>query len=69
MCNLYNVTTAKEAIIRITRAMRDRAVAAGWHPAEVAAAILSMTIDDIRHHAGDAQARDVLRQALAQLRM
>ena len=25
MCNLYNVTTAKEAIIRITRAMRDRA--------------------------------------------
>lgn len=25
MCNLYNVTTAKEAIIQWTRAMRDRA--------------------------------------------
>jgi len=31
----------------------------------VAAAILSMTIDDIRHHAGDDQARDVLEQAMA----
>ena len=58
-----------EALEPALTELRDRAVAAGWHPAEVAAAILSMTIDDIRHHAGDAQARDVLRQALAQLRM
>lgn len=56
-----------EALEPALTELRDRAVAAGWHPAEVAAAILSMTIDDIRHHAGDAQARDVLQQALVQL--
>lgn len=33
--------------------LRNRAIGAGWHPAEVAAAILSLTVSDIRDHAGD----------------
>lgn len=33
--------------------LRDLAVIVGWHPAEVAAAILSLTISEIRDNAGD----------------
>jgi hypothetical protein len=44
--------------------LRDRAVAVGWHPAEVAASIMSLTVDEIRQHAGEDQAREVLVQAL-----
>jgi len=55
----------REAMEPAMTELRDRALAAGWHPAEVAAAILSMTIDEIRHHAGDAAAREILEQAAA----
>lgn len=47
--------------------LRNRAVGAGWHPAEVAAAILSMTIDEIRDGAGDDAVREVLEGALDHL--
>lgn len=59
----------REALQAALTGLRDRAVAAGWHPAEVAVAILSLTVDEIRHNAGDDQARQVLEQALAQLGM
>lgn len=49
-----------EALEPALTELRDRAVSAGWHPAEVAAAILSLTVDEIRTHAGDAAASAVL---------
>lgn len=42
--------------------LRDRAVSAGWHPAEVAAAIMSLTVDEIRAHAGEDGLAEVLAQ-------
>lgn len=44
--------------------LRDRAISAGWHPAEIAAAIMSLTVDEIRAHAG----ADGLAEMLAQVR-
>lgn len=58
----------REALQPALTELRDRAVAAGWHPAEVAVAILSLTVDEIRHHAGDDQARDVLVDVVEQLK-
>lgn len=43
--------------------LRDLAVSAGWHPAEIAAAVLSMTVDEIRHHAG----HDALMETLSSI--
>ncbi len=40
--------------------LRDQAVSVGWHPAEVAAAILSLTIGEIRAHTDDATVMDML---------
>lgn len=42
--------------------LRDRAVSAGWHPAEVAAALMSLTADEIRTQAGDDALDDVIDQ-------
>lgn len=47
--------------------IRNQAVAAGWHPAEIAAAILSLTVDEIRHRAGDTAAVEILRVATRQI--
>lgn len=44
-----------------------RAQAAGWHPAEIAVAILAMTVDQLTSMAGTAEARELLEQAVAQL--
>lgn len=52
-----------EAIEPELTRLRDLAMAAGWHPAEVAAAILSLTVGEIRTHAGDLAARAMLDQA------
>lgn len=51
----------------ITR-VRDLAIAAGWHPAEVATAILALTVDEIRSAAGDDAAREVLSLAAESIR-
>lgn len=58
---------ACEAIEPELTRLRDLAVTAGWHPAEVAAAVLTLTIDEIRHGAGDEMARDLLIDALSQI--
>ncbi len=42
--------------------LRDRAISAGWHPAEVAAAVMSLTVDEIRAHAGEDGLAEVLAQ-------
>ena len=57
----------REAMEPALTELRDRAVASGWHPAEISAAIISFTVDEIRHHAGDAAAREILEQAAAQI--
>ncbi|OWJ78440.1 hypothetical protein [Haematobacter genomosp. 1] len=43
--------------------LRDIAVSAGWHPAEVAAAILALTIDEIQAHVGSEETIKMLNQA------
>lgn len=45
--------------------LRNRAIGAGWHPAEVATAILALTVSEIRSGAGDDAARQILRDAIA----
>jgi hypothetical protein len=59
--------SAREALEPALTELRDRAVAAGWLPAEVAAAILALTVDEIRAHAGDEQAMRVLIDAVGQI--
>lgn len=48
--------------------LRNRATSAGWHPAEVATAILALTIDEIREHAGDEAADGMLIAVLESIR-
>lgn len=48
--------------------LRNRAVGAGWHPAEIAAAILALTVSEIRSNAGDPVAVQVLEEAIAAIR-
>lgn len=45
----------------------NRAVGAGWHPAEVATAILTLTVSEMRAGAGDAAARQTLEAAIQML--
>lgn len=47
--------------------LRDRAVAAGWLPAEIAAAMLALVVSEIRANAGPNAVRETLDQILAQL--
>ena len=55
----------REALEPALTELRDRAVSAGWHPAEVAAAIMSLTADEIRANAGDEALADVIGQIRA----
>lgn len=41
---------------------------AGWHRAEIAVAMLALTVSDIRNHAGDAAAIEILQDAIAAVR-
>jgi hypothetical protein len=59
---------AREAIEPELTRLRDLAITAGWHPAEVAAAVLTLTIDEIRHGAGNEMAREIVMDALAQIK-
>lgn len=52
----------REALEPEMTRLRDLAVTVGWHPAEVAAAILALTLDEIRTHAGDEGLREVMEQ-------
>ena len=45
--------------------IRDLAVSVGWHPAEVAAAMLSLTLSEIRDGAGDDGLQAILSQILS----
>lgn len=45
-----------------------RAVAAGWHPAEVSTAILERVVLEIRQGAGTAQAIEILKKAASSLK-
>lgn len=45
-----------------------RAVAAGWHPAEVSTAILERVVLEIRQGAGTAQAIEILKKAASALK-
>ena len=51
----------RDAIEPLLTDIRDRAIAAGWHPAEVAAAVLDLAVSEIRSGAGDAAAIETLR--------
>lgn len=44
--------------------IRDLAVSVGWHPAEVAAAVLSLTLSEIQQQAGDDGLAEMLDQVL-----
>lgn len=54
-----------EAIEPALTDLRNRAMGAGWHPAEVATAILSLTVGEIREHAGDEAVAGMLRDVIA----
>lgn len=54
----------REAIEPEMTRIRDLAISVGWHPAEVATAVLALTIDEIRDNAGDATAETLLTAAL-----
>jgi hypothetical protein len=47
--------------------LRNRAISAGWHPAEVATAILALTVDEIRIGAGDAATVEILNDTLVKI--
>lgn len=47
--------------------LRNRALSAGWHPAEIVAAILSLTVDEMRAGVGDVAARQVLHDVAGSL--
>ena len=51
-----------EAIEPDLTRLRDLAVSVGWHPAEVAAAILSLTLGEIEQSSGPEGLRDILAQ-------
>lgn len=51
----------REALEPLLTDIRDRAIAAGWHPAEVAAAVLDLAVSEIRAGAGDAAAIETLK--------
>ncbi|QFQ87296.1 hypothetical protein F8A10_07585 [Paracoccus kondratievae] len=48
--------------------LRDLAVSVGWHPAEVAAAVLSLTLSEIRENAGDEAIAEILHGATSKTR-
>ena len=58
----------REALEPAMTDMRTRAVAAGWHPAEVAAAVLDLAVSEIRTGAGDAAAIDTMKGMIATIK-
>lgn len=56
-----------EAIEPALTDLRNRATSAGWHPAEVATALLVLTVSEIRGQAGDDATRQILTEAISQL--
>ena len=58
----------RDAIEPLLTDIRDRAIAAGWHPAEVAAAVLDLAVSEIRSSAGDAAAIETLKAITADIK-
>lgn len=57
----------RDAIEPALTDLRNRAIGAGWHPAEVATAILALTISEMRAGAGDEATRQTLQAAMMML--